>query len=98
MHIALYNGQPSHDEIGLREGEGCRVRSAATYKYLGAKAVVVTAMMNDTIATTGGSTMCRYRSPVLSAGQALVRIAIVPMRDGGGGREKSRVLFLVWRS
>jgi hypothetical protein len=81
-------------KLDYEKGEGCRVRSGATYKYLGAKAVVVTAMMNETIATTGGSTMCRYRSPVLSACQALVRIAIVPMRYGGAVSRRVVMLFL----
>src|SRR5450756_2882915 len=84
MHIALYNHQ-----LGAMERE-----RTWTYKYLGAKAVVVTAMMNDTMATTGGSTTCRYRSPVLSACHALVRMASVPIRYGGAVSRRVVMLFL----
>jgi len=65
-----------------------------TYKYLGAKAVVVTAMINETTAMTGGRTTWRYLSPVLSACHAFVKIAMTAMRYGGEVRRRVVMLFL----
>lgn len=64
------------------------------YTYLGAKDVVVTAIMKQAIARIGGSAMCRYRSPVLSACHAAMRTIIVPIKYGGVVRSKVVTLSL----
>jgi hypothetical protein len=54
-----------------------------TNKYRGAKSVVTAAMMYPIKATQGGQVMCKNRSPVLSACQALIRHEITAIRYGG---------------
>jgi hypothetical protein len=56
--------------------------------------VVVTARMKQAIARMGGSAICRYRSPVLSACHAAIRTTIVPIKYGGVVRSKVVVLSL----
>jgi hypothetical protein len=56
--------------------------------------VVVTAIMKDTIAIIGGRVICRNRSPVLSACQAFIRIAITAIKYGGVVKRRvSTLLF-----
>ena len=64
------------------------------YKYLGPKPVVVTAIMKETIAIIGGRVICRNRSPVLSACQALIRMAMTAIKYGGVVKRRvSTLLF-----
>lgn len=54
-----------------------------TYTYWAANEVFASGIIKATIATTGGRAICKNRSPVLSACQALIKTTIVPMRYGG---------------
>ena len=66
----------------------------ATYKYLGPNAVVVTAIMNEAAAITGGRATWRYRSPVLSACHAFARMAMTAIKYGGVVNRSVVMLFL----
>jgi hypothetical protein len=56
--------------------------------------MVAAAIMKEMNAITGGMATCRYRSPVLSACQALHRIAMTAMRYGGVVKRSVVMLLL----
>ena len=56
--------------------------------------MVVTAIMKDMIAIIGGRVMCRNRSPVLSACQAFIRMAITAIKYGGVVKRRVSTLLL----